>query len=108
LLAGCAGGKVNEGRKLLLSLQPPEIKAGQLIQLSVKPESGEELAWVSGTVKVMGAPVLPLKKGQDGNWVFRTMVPAFAVISPGTYEARAWGDAPDGRRFEGSLSVVVK
>ena len=107
-LGGCASAKIDPGRRLTLSLSPPELKPGQLIQVSAAPPAGVELAWVSGTVKVMGAPVMPFRKSEAGTWAFKTMIPAFASISPGTYEAKAWGDSLEGQRYEGSLLIKVK
>lgn len=107
-LFGCAASKPQNAHRLALSMMPPELKAGQMIQVSAFPGPGVEMAWVSGTVKVLGAPVMPFRKAEHGAWVFRTMIPAFASLSPGTYEARAWGDSVEGQRFEGSLFLDVK
>jgi len=107
-LAGCAGSKPPNVHRLALVMTPPELKAGQMIQVSASPGPGVEMAWVSGTVKVLGAPVMPFRKDSHGTWVFKTMIPAFASLSPGTYEARAWGDSVEGQRYEGGLFVDVK
>lgn len=108
LLASCSGAKAAPERRLILSMEPPELKAGQLIQISVRPEPEAALAWVSGTVKVMGAPVMPFRKDEHGLWKFKTMIPVFASISPGHYEAKAWGDSTAGQHYEGNLIIEVK
>jgi hypothetical protein len=108
LLASCGGAKIQNERRLILSLNPPELKPGLMIQISALPEPNVEMAWVSGTVKVMGAPVMPFKKDPSGAWSFRTMIPVFATLEPGRYEARAWGDSKDGKRYEGDLLIDVK
>jgi len=107
-LASCAGGTVAQERRLIVSMSPPELKAGQMIQVTARPQPAAELAWVSGTVEVMGAPVMPFARASDGAWNFKTMIPVFASIRPGKYEARAWGDTADGKRYEGNLIIDVK
>jgi len=108
LLASCAGAKPGAERRLILSMQPPELRPGVMIQVAARPLPQAEMAWVSGTVKVMGAPVMPFRPDGAGGWAFKTMVPAFASIAPGRYEARAWGDSKDGLRYEGNLFIDVK
>jgi hypothetical protein len=108
LLNSCGAARTQAERRLILTLDPPGLKPGTLIQVTARPVPDAEMLWVSGTVKVMGAPVMPFRPGEKGAWNFRTMIPVFATISPGQYEARAWGDSKDGKRYEGSLLIDVK
>lgn len=108
LLASCAGAKPKNEHRLIVTMTPPELKAGQLLLVTARPEPAAEMAWVSGTVKVMGAPVMPFRRGADGIWAFKTMIPAFASLTPGKYVAEAWGDSKDGQHYEGILNIDVK
>lgn len=106
--SGCHSVRKNGG-SLRLSLDPPELAAGQLITVTAAPEPAAELAWVSGTVKVMGAATLPFRKDPStGHWQFKTMIPAFVSLPSGSYEAKAWGETRAGARYEGSMTVLVK
>jgi hypothetical protein len=108
LLVSCSGAAVKQDRRLILKLSPPELRPGEIIQVSAQPEPKAQMAWVSGTVKVMGAPVMPFKKDSNGTWSIKTMMSPLVTIAPGTYEARAWGDDVSGQHYEGNLSIDVK
>jgi hypothetical protein len=88
---------------------PPELKPGQTVVVTAQPVPPTELLWVSGTVKVMGFPDMAFTKdSQDGLWKIKTMIPIFASIEPGIYEAKAWGLSKDGQQYEGTFKMQVK
>jgi hypothetical protein len=108
ILASCRSAAVVQDRRLILTLNPPELKAGEIIQVTAKPVPQTEMAWVSGTVKIMGAPVMPFKRDENGEWSIKTMLSPLLTITPGSYQAKAWGDDKNGLRYEGNLSIDVK
>jgi hypothetical protein len=107
-LSSCGSAKIQGDHRLIISMDPPQLQAGSMIQVSAVPVPPTEMAWVSGTVKVMGAPVMPFQRQENGTWTFKTMIPIFASITPGQYQANAWGESKDGQRYEGSLVLNVK
>lgn len=108
LLCSCAGAKPEAKRQLILSLDPPRLEPGEIILVSARPEPMATMRWISGTVQVLGAPTMPFEPGVDGSWIFKTQIPIFSTIEPGSYLAKAWGDDQDGQRYEGSLLIQVK
>lgn len=113
LLAGCAAKAPKpDARRLELSVQPAppaSLPSGTVVQVAARAVPEAELAWVSGTVKIFGAPVMPLKPDPDGRtWRFRTMVPPLVTVPPGAYEVRAWGRTKAGEDLEGVLSYEVR
>ena len=121
LLAGlgaCAGVPIGQASRalgplptLLLSVDPPgptTLLPGTLVTVRARLEGQGQFAWVSGTVRLMGAPVLGLKPAADGTWSFRTMVPPMAAVPPGHYKVRVWGRLLDGRPLSESLDYEVK
>lgn len=107
LTFGCHA--VGPQRSLVLKMIPPELKPGQTLVVIAQPVPPAELLWVSGTVKVMGFPDMAFTKdGKDGLWKIKTMIPIFASVEPGDYEAKAWGRSKDGQNYEGTLQVHVK
>ena len=88
---------------------PASLPQGTLIRLSAAVAPATEMAWVSGTVKILGAKVLALKLDPaDKLWKFRTMVPLGITVPHGSYELRAWGSTVSGEPVEGSLTYEVK
>jgi hypothetical protein len=88
---------------------PAPLQPGTIIKITAVPQPAGEMAWVSGTVKVLGARVVAFKKDpQDGLFKFKTMVPPMADIPSGSYQVRAWGRSAAGEAVEGSLDYVVR
>ncbi len=113
LLSACATRAPKpEGRRLVLSAlpaPPAALPSGTIVSVSARPVPAAELAWVSGTVKILGAPVLGMKPGADGqSWSFRTMVPPMVTVPVGKYEVRAWGRTRAGEAVEGTMTYEVK
>lgn len=108
ILAACHSAKP-AGPRLELSVQPPVLKAGVLVQVTARPVPGVQLAWVSGTVKVMGAPVAAFKEDKkEGVWRFKTMVPAFASVPKGSYKVKAWGRTRTGEEVLGEMDYEAR
>jgi hypothetical protein len=113
LLAGCAGkAPVPDARRLELSVDPAPptgLPSGTIVKVAARAVPDAELAWVSGTVKIFGAPVLALKPDADGKtWRFKTMVPPMVTVPPGKYEVKAWGRTKNGEELQGLLNYEVK
>jgi hypothetical protein len=113
LLAGCRQAvKAEGGRHLELSalpLPPTSLPSGTVVTVSARTVPDGEMAWVSGTVKLLGAPVLAMKPTDDGkSWWFRTMVPPMVTVPAGRYEVKAWGRTKSGEDLQGSMSYEVK
>jgi hypothetical protein len=90
-------------------MTPPELKAGQALEISARPAQPVTLEWVSGTVKVMYAPVMPLKwDAASGAWKFRTMISPLVRIPKGQYKVQAWGEDKTGGKYTGEMNVEVK
>ena len=113
-LAGCHRGALKAGgaHTLVLSVDPPSpnpLDAGTLVRVTARPEPKVEMAWVSGTVKIFGAPVAPFKRDrEDGSWRFKTMVPPMVTVPPGTYQIKAWGRTVDGEEIHSAISYEVQ
>lgn len=112
-LTGCAGRTPKpEGPRLQLSVEPAppaKLPSGTIVTVTAQPVPATELAWVSGTVKLFGAPVLGLKMdAKSGAWRFRTMVPPMVLVPAGMYEVKAWGRTRAGEAIEGTFSYEVK
>jgi hypothetical protein len=112
LVAGCRPAMKAEGHRLELSAlpQPPtSLPSGTVVTVSARTVPEGDLAWVSGTVKLLGAPVLAMKPAADGkSWWFRTMVPPMVTVPAGHYEVKAWGRTKAGEDVQGSMSYEVK
>ncbi|HXB98472.1 MAG TPA: hypothetical protein VNZ54_10505, partial [bacterium] len=67
-----------------------------------------QLASLSGTVKMMGAPSLAFRPAADGTWYFRTMVPPMTTVPPGHYQIKAWGRTADGQDVTANMDYEVK
>ena len=112
LLAGCAGAPSVHGPapSLLLSAlpaPPTRLDPGIIVTVRARTEPPTQLAWVSGTVKIMGAPVLGFRQAADGTWSFRTMVPPMTTVPPGTYQIKAWGRTADGQDVKATMDYEV-
>jgi hypothetical protein len=80
-----------------------------VVTVSALPVPEAEMAWVSGTVKLMGAPVLGMKPAADGKrWQFRTMVPPMVTVPAGRYEVKAWGRTKAGEDIQGQMTYEVQ
>lgn len=113
LLGACAGRKpALDARRLELSVEPAPpalLPSGTIVKVAARAVPDAELAWVSGTVKIMGAPVLAMKPDADGKtWRFRTMVPPMVTVPAGKYEVKAWGRTKSGEELKGMFSYEVK
>jgi hypothetical protein len=107
LLSGCHA--VAPQRQLIITMNPPEFRPGAQLVVTARPLPQAEMAYVSGTVDVMGFPDLAFSRdAADGQWKFKTMIPIFASVSPGNYQVKAWGLSRGGQRYDGSLNVQVK
>lgn len=113
LLGACAGKPPLPGaRRLELSVDPAppaRLPSGTIVRVAARAVPDAELAWVSGTVKIMGAPVLAMKPDADGKtWRFKTMVPPMLTVPAGKYEVKAWGRTKNGEELQGLFSYEVK
>lgn len=114
VLAGCASARPAQRPASVLRLSvdpapPAQLAPGTLVKVSAVPEPPCQLAWVSGTVKLLGAPVLGFKPDPaDGIWRFKTMVPPMTTVPPGHYQVKAWGRSADGAEVDGALDYEVK
>jgi hypothetical protein len=111
-LAGCSRQQIAEsGPRLVLSVSPPSpcrLDPGTLVSVTARPQPPVAMAWVSGTVRILGAPVTDFRLRADGSWGFRTMVPPMVSVPPGTYHIRAWGRTKDGEALSGTLTYEVE
>lgn len=113
LLAACAGHapSADQPRLVLSALPAPpaELRSGMVVSVAAQAQPAVELAWVSGTVKLLGAPVLPMRLDADGRtWRFRTMVPPLVMVPAGDYQIKAWGRTRAGAPIEGQMSYEVR
>jgi hypothetical protein len=113
VLAGCSRQQVAAGAppRLLVGVFPPSptrLDPGTLIRITARPEPSIAMDWVSGTVRILGAPVTAFRRGEDGTWGFKTMVPPMVTVPPGTYAIKVWGRAHDGEALSGTLSYEVE
>ena len=111
-LAGCAGQRIaGNTPRLLLTVVPPSptrLYPGTLVSVIALPEPRVAMRWVSGTVRILGAPVTDFRLNADGSWGFRTMVPPMVTVPPGAYRIRAWGRTVDGEDLRGELTYDVE
>lgn len=112
-LGACAGKTPASGATHLelnaLPAAPATLLSGTIVSVSAQAVPGAELAWVSGTVKLLGAPVLPMRLDPDGHtWRFRTMVPPLVTVPPGMYQIKAWGRTRSGAPVQGQMTYEVK
>jgi hypothetical protein len=111
-LAGCAGQQIaGNAPCLLLTVDPPSparLDPGSLVSVTARPEPPAAMQWVSGTVRILGAPVTDFRPRADGSWGFRTMVPPMLSVPPGTYHIRAWGRTAAGEDLRGELTYEVE
>jgi hypothetical protein len=106
-LSGCHS--VAPQRQLIITMNPPEFRPGAALVVTARPLPQAEMAYVSGTVNVMGFPDLAFSRDLvDGQWKFKTMIPIFASVNPGNYQVKAWGLSKAGQRYDGALYVQVK
>jgi hypothetical protein len=113
LLAGCATAPRPLGPAPSLVLHalpapPASLDPGTIVTVQARTLPQTQLAWVSGTVKIMGAPTLAFRPGADGTWSFRTMVPPMTMVPPGTYQIKAWGRTADGQDVKATMDYEVK
>lgn len=114
VLAGCVRQRIVAQAvptRLVLSVSPASparLFPGALIQVTARAEPQTDLRWVSGTVRIMGAPVGAFKRSLDGSWVFKTMVPPMFSVPSGTYRVKAWGRSMDGREVRGAMTYEVE
>jgi hypothetical protein len=112
-LAGCgAAGVKGEPHRLELSalpLPPASLPSGTIVTVTAHVVPDAQMEWVSGTVKLLGAPVLGMKPDSDGKaWWFRTMVPPLVTVPAGHYEVKAWGRTKAGEDVQGMMSYEVQ
>jgi hypothetical protein len=117
-LAGCAGAPALKAEhplpplpRLALSVEPASpatLLPGTIVRVRAQVDGQGQLAWVSGTVRLMGAPVLGLKQAADGSWGFKTMVPPMTTVPAGHYKVKVWGRLKDGRELSETLDYEVK
>ena len=113
LLAGCAGAppKLVPPPSLMLSAlpaAPAELSPGTIVTVQARTVPATQMAWVSGTVRIMGAPTLGFRQAADGTWSFRTMVPPMTTVPPGHYQIKAWGRTADGQDVKANMDYEVK
>jgi hypothetical protein len=87
---------------------PSPFDPGTIVSVTARPEPFVEMAWVSGTVRILGAPVAAFRRGADGSWTFRTMVPPMVTVPPGTYRIKAWGRTLDGEALSATMNYEVQ
>ena len=106
-LASCHAVKTEN--RLILKVEPAELQPGVKLTVTAVPQPLAEMAYVSGTVAVSGAPVLPFKYNAAAkHWYFGMLIPALVSIPPGEYEVKVWGQSLAGARYEGRTTVKVK
>jgi hypothetical protein len=100
------------GRVFALSVSPAppaNLAPGTLVKVTARPEPPAEMVWVSGTVKIFGAPVLPFKRDPaGGTWSFKTVVPPLASVPAGSYEIKVWGRTASGEEVSSNLNYEVR
>lgn len=100
------------GRELKLEVDPPspgELAGGTVVRVRARPLPPTELAWVSGTVALFGAPTVVFKpEAQGGGWVFATAVPPMVEVPAGSYRIKAWGPTRLGEMYGGELIYEVR
>jgi len=80
-----------------------------VVKVTARPVPDVEMAWVSGTVKLIGAPVAAFKYDPARKaWTFKTMVPPMATVPPGTYQVQAWGRTRAGAELLNAISYEVQ
>jgi hypothetical protein len=112
-LAACGGKQVKAPAHTLEirpnPASPAKLPSGTRIEVAALPQPAVEMQWVSGTVKLFGAPTLTFKKDlKDGLWKFRTMIPPMVDMPSGTYEIKAWGRTVGGEEIAGRMDYVVQ
>lgn|GEM_PF-2400721 len=113
LLAGCATAPKALGPPPALVLAalpapPARLDPGTIVTVQARTQPPTQLAWVSGTVRIMGAPVLAFRQTPDGTWFFRTMVPPMTAVPPGHYQIKAWGRTAAGQDVKANMDYEVK
>ncbi len=113
LAASCTRVGVRPGPRPVLSLKvvpapPARLEPGGFVRVTARCVPPVALGWVSGTVGILGAPVVAFRRGPAGAWSFRTMVPPFLNVPPGTYRVKAWGRTLDGRAVRGEMDYEVE
>jgi hypothetical protein len=113
LLAGCGGVKPKPvSAHLALDVSPKApaaLPSGTVVMVTARAEPPTQLAWVSGTVQILGAKTLALRPNTDGKtWYFKTMVPPLVRVPAGKYELKAWGRTQAGEPVEGLMQYEVK
>lgn len=87
---------------------PAGLPSGTIVSVRAIPEPAVDMAWVSGTVGIIGAPVAPFRRGADGTWLFRTMVPPMVTVPPGNYHIKAWGRTKAGEELRVTMNYEVQ
>jgi hypothetical protein len=106
-LAACH--QIRPDRALQISVSPEILESGHWVTVTAGTLEPVALRYVSGTVAVMGAPVLPLKYDRQlKKWAFKTYIPEFVSLPPGLYSIKAWGQTDDGVYYEGTTTVKAK
>jgi hypothetical protein len=111
LFALCLGAltachRLKPEHTLILTMEPPQLESGRWLTVTAQVADQSLLSYVSGTVQVMGAWVVPLKYDRARNaWYFSAFIPDMIVIPPGKYGLKAWGQDAGGEYYEGTASV---
>ena len=87
---------------------PSDLAPGTIVTVRAVPEPYVDMAWVSGTVGILGAPVAGFKRGPGGLWQFRTMVPPMVTVPRGVYHIKAWGRTRAGEELKAAMNYEVQ
>jgi hypothetical protein len=110
-LGGCHAVIPPAPHTLSLTVDPPppaDLPSGTIVSVRAVAGPDVDMAWVSGTVGIIGAPVAAFRRGSGGGWLFRTMVPPMVTIPPGVYKVKAWGRTTDGELLRATLNYEVQ
>jgi hypothetical protein len=118
LAGGCGGAKVKPPSaaapappRLEINVTPPSparLPTGTIVSLSVQAVPSTELAWVSGTVKLLGVKPRGLRSKDGRVWTLQSQVPPMVTVPPGIYELKVWGRTLTGEYLETSLPYEVR
>jgi hypothetical protein len=87
---------------------PARLAPGTIVKVNARPVPEGVMAWVSGTVKIVGSPVAAFKPNPDGSWRFKTMIPPMATVPPGFYMIKIWGRTRAGDMIRTTVSYEVQ
>lgn len=110
-LAGCHRVRPDMAVRPVLdiSISPEILAPGAAVSVAVKPVPAVAMRSVSGTVAVMGAPVMPFSYDAARElWVFKTVIPTMVAIPAGAYTVKAWGLSAQGDKIEGSRQIRIQ